>query len=220
MPRLFRRQKSTPEKKEVSAPPAVAPPKPAETTTSPAQAGAQHPRRRRGSRGGRGEQEARTRSSRRAKRRAGRSRRRSPRPPNGGHRAAARSGGGQRRRTAPRRAPLPAAKRELLVSVDAGERRVAVLEDDKVAEVYLERPDRRSIAGNVYKGVVDNVLPGMEAAFVEMGLEKNGFLYVDEIVIPELEGRGQGRKIQELIQRGQEILVQAVKDPMKTKGAA
>jgi ribonuclease G len=94
-----------------------------------------------------------------------------------------------------------------------------VLEDEKVAEVYLERPDSRSIAGNVYKGAVDNVLPGMEAAFVEIGLEKNGFLYVDEIVIPELEGRGQGRKIQELIQRGQEILVQAVKDPMKTKGA-
>jgi ribonuclease G len=115
--------------------------------------------------------------------------------------------------------PLPAAKRELLVSVDAGERRVAVLEDEKVAEVYLERPERYSIAGNVYKGVVDNVLPGMEAAFVEIGLEKNGFLYVDEIVIPELEGRGQGRKIQELVQRGQEILVQAVKDPMKTKGA-
>jgi ribonuclease G len=115
--------------------------------------------------------------------------------------------------------PLPAAKRELLVSVDAGERRVAVLEDEKVAEVYLERPERYSIAGNVYKGVVDNVLPGMEAAFVEVGLEKNGFLYVDEIVIPELEGRGQGRKIQDLVQRGQEILVQAVKDPMKTKGA-
>jgi ribonuclease G len=115
--------------------------------------------------------------------------------------------------------PLPAAKRELLVSVDAGERRVAVLEDEKVAEVYLERPDRYSIAGNVYKGIVDNVLPGMEAAFVEVGLEKNGFLYVDEIVIPELEGRGQGRKIQELVQRGEEILVQAVKDPMKTKGA-
>ncbi len=94
-----------------------------------------------------------------------------------------------------------------------------MLEDDKVAEVYLERPDHHSIAGNVYKGTVDNVLPGMEAAFVEIGLEKNGFLYVDEIVVPELEGRGQGRKIQELIQRGQEILVQSVKDPMKTKGA-
>ncbi|HZU19706.1 MAG TPA: Rne/Rng family ribonuclease [Gaiellaceae bacterium] len=124
-----------------------------------------------------------------------------------------------RRRTAPKRAPLPKAKRELLVSVDAGEKRVAVLEDDKVAEVYLERPERRSIAGNIYLGVVDNVLPGMEAAFVEIGLEKNGFLYVDEIVGPELEGRKGARKIQDLIQRGEKILVQAVKDPMKTKGA-
>ena len=124
-----------------------------------------------------------------------------------------------RRRQAPKRAPLPKAKRELLISVDAGEKRVAVLEDDKVAEVYLERPERRSIAGNVYLGVVDNVLPGMEAAFVEIGLEKNGFLFVDEIVGPELEGRKGARKIQDLIQRGENVLVQAVKDPMKTKGA-
>ena len=124
-----------------------------------------------------------------------------------------------RRRQPPKRAPLPKAKRELLISVDAGEKRVAVLEDDQVAEVYLERPERRSIAGNIYLGVVDNVLPGMEAAFVEIGLEKNGFLYVDEIVGPELEGRKSARKIQDLIQKGQTVLVQAVKDPMKTKGA-
>jgi ribonuclease G len=126
----------------------------------------------------------------------------------------------RRRREPPRRAPLPEAKRELLVSVDVGEQRVAVLEDDRVAEVYLERPERRSIAGNIYLGTVDNVLPGMEAAFIEIGLEKNGFLYVDEIVTPELEGKArQGKKIQDLISRGQTIMVQAVKDPMKTKGA-
>jgi ribonuclease G len=131
-----------------------------------------------------------------------------------------RQGGGRERRRQPqRRAPLPAAKRELLISVDVGEQRVALLEDDRVAEVYLERPERRSIAGNIYLGSVDNVLPGMEAAFVEIGLEKNGFLYVDEIVVPELEGRRHGKKITDLIQRGQQILVQAVKDPMKTKGA-
>ena len=100
-----------------------------------------------------------------------------------------------------------------------GEQRVAILEDDRVAEVYLERPERRSIAGNIYLGVVDNVLPGMEAAFVEIGLEKNGFLYVDEIVVPELEGKRHGKKIQDLISRGEQLLVQAVKDPMKTKGA-
>jgi ribonuclease G len=124
-----------------------------------------------------------------------------------------------RRRTPTKRAPLPPAKRELLISVDVGEQRVAILEDDVVAEVYLERPERRSIAGNIYLGVVDNVLPGMEAAFVEIGLEKNGFLYVDEIVGPELEGRKGARKIQDLIKRGQTVLVQAVKDPMKSKGA-
>jgi ribonuclease G len=129
----------------------------------------------------------------------------------------ARSSG--RRRTPTRRAALPAAKRELVISVDVGEQRVAILEDDRVAEVYLERPERRSIAGNIYLGVVDNVLPGMEAAFVEIGLEKNGFLYVDEIVGPELEGRKGARKIQDLIKRGQTLLVQAVKDPMKSKGA-
>ena len=99
-----------------------------------------------------------------------------------------------RRRPPQKRPPLPPAKRELLVSADVGEQRVAVLEDDRVAEVYLERPERRSIAGNIYLGTVDNVLPGMEAAFVEIGLEKNGFLYVDEIVVPELEGKGQAAR--------------------------
>ena len=124
-----------------------------------------------------------------------------------------------RRRTPTKRAPLPAAKRELVIAVDVGEQRVAILEDERVAEVYLERPERRSIAGNIYLGQVDNVLPGMEAAFVEIGLEKNGFLYVDEIVGPELEGRKGARKIQDLIKRGQTLMVQAVKDPMKSKGA-
>jgi ribonuclease G len=124
-----------------------------------------------------------------------------------------------RRRTATPRAVPPPAKRELLISVDVAEQRVALLEDDTVAEVYLERPESRSIAGNIYKGTVDNVLPGMEAAFVEIGLEKNGFLYVDEIVSSELEGRRHGRNIADLLSRGEEILVQAVKDPMKSKGA-
>lgn len=114
---------------------------------------------------------------------------------------------------------MPPAKRELLISVEVGEQRVAVVEDDKVAEAYLERPERRSIAGNIYKGTVDNVLPGMEAAFIEIGLEKNGFLYVDEVIAPELEGKSHGRKIQDLLSRGQEVMVQAVKDPMKSKGA-
>jgi ribonuclease G len=126
-----------------------------------------------------------------------------------------------RRRRTPtaKKAALPSVKKEIVVSIEVGEQTVAVLEDGKPAEVYLGRPGRRSVAGNIYKGVVDNVLPGMEASFVDVGLEKNGFLYVDEIVVPELEGRRQQRKIQDLISKGEEVLVQAVKDPMGTKGA-
>jgi len=96
-------------------------------------------------------------------------------------------------------------------------------DDYRIAELYIERRGGRSIVGNIYKGKVDNVLPGLEAAFVDIGLEKNGFLHVDEIVLPGVEapkrGRGGGRKISELLQPGQEIVVQVVKDPLKTKGA-
>jgi len=121
-------------------------------------------------------------------------------------------------------------KKTILVSAERGETRVAVLEakqkggKSNVAELYIERRGRRSIVGNIYKGKVDNVLPGMEAAFVDIGLERNGFLHVDEILTPDGEqaprrGRGGGRRINELIKPGQEILVQVVKDPLKSKGA-
>jgi ribonuclease G len=121
-------------------------------------------------------------------------------------------------------------KKTILVSAERGETRVAVLEAKQkggktdVAELYIERRGRRSIVGNIYKGKVDNVLPGMEAAFVDIGLERNGFLHVDEILLPNGEqaprrGRGSGRRINELIKPGQEILVQVVKDPLKSKGA-
>src|SRR5215218_9539451 len=94
----------------------------------------------------------------------------------------------------------------------------------RVAEIYFERRGSRSIVGNIYKGKVDNVLPGLEAAFVDIGLEKNGFLHVDEIVLPGIEkvkrGRGQsGPRIADLLAPGQEIVVQVIKDPLKTKGA-
>jgi ribonuclease G len=142
-------------------------------------------------------------------------------------------------------------KKQVLVTVDRGETRVAMLEAAgdpaaapksgssrrrkkkpevpagyRVAEVYFERRGGRSIVGNIYKGKVDNVLPGLEAAFVDIGLDKNGFLHVDEIVIPGKEqirrGRGSGAsgtRITDLLSPGQEIVVQVVKDPLKTKGA-
>jgi ribonuclease G len=194
-----------------------------EVTQPPAEAGAQptstKPRRRRGSRGGRNRRKPAGATSQTAPEdKPKQEEKKQPERKQQSQRSQRSQRSQQRRRQPPRRPPLPKAKRELLVSVDVGEQRVAVLEDDRPAEVYLERPERRSIAGNIYKGTVDNVLPGMEAAFVEIGLEKNGFLYVDEIVTPELEGRG-GRKIQDLLKRNQQILVQAVKDPMKSKGA-
>ncbi len=145
-------------------------------------------------------------------------------------------------------------KKLVLVSVDRGETRVALLEGSgnvsgrgsgsssgsrrrrkrgsrvspgfQVAELYLERRGARSIVGNIYKGRVDNVLAGLEAAFVDIGLEKNGFLHVDEIVLPGVEaprrGRGGGREsrqITDMLKPGQEIVVQVVKDPLKSKGA-
>ncbi len=121
-------------------------------------------------------------------------------------------------------------KKTIVVSADRGETRVAVLEAKtvksrrEVAEVYIERKGARSLVGNIYLGKVDNVLPGMEAAFVDIGLERNGFLHVDEILLPDGQqaprrGRGQGRRIDELIKPKQEILVQVIKDPIKSKGA-
>ena len=139
-------------------------------------------------------------------------------------------------------------KKQVLVTVDRGETRVAMLEASgdpgapsksrarsrrrkshevpagyRVAEIYFERRGGRSIVGNIYKGRVDNVLAGLEAAFVDIGLDKNGFLHVDEIVLPGVEqskrGRGNGPRINDLLKPGQEIVVQVVKDPLKTKGA-
>jgi ribonuclease G len=143
----------------------------------------------------------------------------------------------------------------VLVTVDQGETRVAILEaegdpvaaskgkeqpkgrssrrgrgrqkppqDWRVGELYVERRGSRSIVGNIYKGRVDNVLPGLEAAFVDIGLDKNGFLHADDIVMPGVEiarrgrGGGKGKRIGDLLKPGQEIVVQVVKDPLKTKG--
>ena len=141
-------------------------------------------------------------------------------------------------------------RKQVLVTVDRGETRVAMLEASgdpaapsksrsrsrgrgkrhevpagyRVAEIYFERRGGRSIVGNIYKGRVDNVLAGLEAAFVDIGLDKNGFLHVDEIVLPGVEqakrGRGNGPRITDLLKPGQEIVVQVVKDPLEDQGRA
>lgn len=108
--------------------------------------------------------------------------------------------------------------REMLISHDTHETRVAIVEDRRLVELYIERP-KRSVVGNVYLGKVKDVLPGMQAAFVDIGLEKNAFLYVDEVVAPEDIAPAARRDIQALLRPGQQLMVQVLKDPMGTKGA-
>ena len=113
---------------------------------------------------------------------------------------------------------MPAPVREMLISHDPDETRVAILEDDELVEFYVERA-RRSVVGNVYLGRVKDVLPGMDASFVDIGLEKNAFLHVDEVVSPEgAEDMPRGG-IASLLKQGQQVMVQVTKDPMGTKGA-
>ncbi|MHB1413444.1 MAG: Rne/Rng family ribonuclease [Thermoleophilia bacterium] len=108
--------------------------------------------------------------------------------------------------------------KQILVSAEPSELKVAILEEGRLCEIYVERKGHKPLAGNIYKGKVENVLPGMEAAFVDIGLEKNGFLYVEEVMVHEDPDK-RPKKITQMLKSGQEIPVQIVKDPMGTKGA-
>jgi ribonuclease G len=107
--------------------------------------------------------------------------------------------------------------KELLVNFGPHLSRLAILEDGQLVEFYVQHDDEEQTAGNIYKGRVENVLPGMRAAFVNLGLEKNAFLYVDDAAAEEREQKR--RPIQELLKVGQEIVVQVAKEPIGTKGA-
>jgi ribonuclease G len=129
---------------------------------------------------------------------------------------------------------------EIIINVSAGETRIAIVEQQSFAELHIERDHDRSVAGMVSKGRVTRVLPGMQAAFVDIGLEKAAFLYVGDYLDergqldPDLEDednprprRNRGRngnhrpppKIETLLREGQEIVVQVAKEPIGTKGA-
>jgi len=133
-------------------------------------------------------------------------------------------------------------QKEMIVSSNGHETIVAILEDDLVAEVFVERERQRGVVGNVYKGRVSKVLPGMQSSFIDIGLERDGFLYVDDVVdtmeefdklagdedeeggAPKGDRRNGGvdrpkPKIEDLLKEGQEIVVQVVKEPLGTKGA-
>jgi ribonuclease G len=138
-------------------------------------------------------------------------------------------------------------KREILISATSRETRVAILEDDRLVELLVDRPEVRRLVGNIYRGKVEAVLPGIQAAFVDIGLGKSAFLHASDVLEPEEEdleddeggngrnrngaagssagesgGRGANRKlpnIQDLVKRGESILVQVTKEPIGTKGA-
>jgi ribonuclease G len=133
--------------------------------------------------------------------------------------------------SAPRRTPrakaAPAPNNiEIIVNCASRETRIAVLENQKLMEYRVEREER--VVGSIFKGIVQNVLPGMDAAFVDIGLERNAFLYVADI-LPDDASDGspasirrselRRRKIKELIKPGQELMVQVTKGPRGTKGA-
>lgn len=110
--------------------------------------------------------------------------------------------------------------KKILVNCDNRATRVAILEDSKLVELYIERPLEQRIIGNLYKGIVANVLPGMQAAFVDIGLEKNAFLYVDDVYTDNDEKPYPARPaIEKLLNVGEEIIVQVVKEPFGSKGA-
>jgi ribonuclease G len=127
--------------------------------------------------------------------------------------------------------------KQILINAAPWETRVALLDDTTLAELHIERRAERGIAGNVYKGKVVRVLPGMQAAFVDIGLEKAAFLHASDLAAPELPPEvareddaaelveappvppREIRPIEERLQKGHEVLVQVSKEPMGSKGA-
>ncbi|MGN1010975.1 MAG: Rne/Rng family ribonuclease, partial [Clostridia bacterium] len=112
-------------------------------------------------------------------------------------------------------------KKEIIIRAESDETMVAVMEDRRLVELYIDRADEERLTGNIYKGIVENVLPGMQAAFVDIGLNKNSFLYIRE-VLPKVTAEDEtidNVGINDLLKKGQEILIQIVKEPTPTKGA-
>ncbi len=114
---------------------------------------------------------------------------------------------------------------ELLINVTPSETRVAYIEGGILQEIHIDRESKRGIVGNIYKGRVSRVLPGMQAAFVDIGLDKAAFLHASDIVLhtecvaDSEQKQFANRDIGQLVRQGQDIVVQVVKDPLGTKGA-
>ena len=127
---------------------------------------------------------------------------------------------------------------EILINVESQERRVAILEDRVLEEFYVEREDAQKLVGSIYRGIVNSIVPAIGAAFVDIGLKKNGFLYVQDLTQPDFEKmaelidkphnyetkNGQAKaspqiNINDMLKASQEVLVQVVKEPLGAKGA-
>lgn len=115
---------------------------------------------------------------------------------------------------------------EIIVDAGISATRVALLEDKELAEVYIERPDNERMVGNIYRGKVSSVLPGMQAAFIDIGYERNAFLYVGDAVSQREYAEEEDEiyqdvkcgSIDEILRPGQEITVQVIKEPIGSKG--
>ncbi len=111
-------------------------------------------------------------------------------------------------------------KEEILVNVTPNEVRAALLENGVLQEVYIERASRRGLISNIYKGRVSRVLPGMQAAFVDIGLPRTAFLHASDIApLADAANGDDVPNIKELIREGAEIMVQVAKEPLGNKGA-
>ncbi|NKF22841.1 ribonuclease G [Solimonas marina] len=108
---------------------------------------------------------------------------------------------------------------EILVNIGPQETRVALVEGGSAQEVHMQRASRHGLTGNIYKGVVQRVLPGMQAAFVEIGLERTAFLHVNDMVVAAAAHSASPPLITQLLREGEKVLVQIVKDPIGSKGA-
>jgi ribonuclease G len=119
----------------------------------------------------------------------------------------------------------PQIKAEILTNITPHETRVAIIENGVLQEIHVERENQRGIVGNIYKGKIIRVLPGMQAAFVNIGLEKAGFLHVSDVMPicseedEEIDLNSAQADVRKWLRDGQEILVQVMKDPLGTKGA-
>lgn len=108
---------------------------------------------------------------------------------------------------------------EILINIGPQETRVALVEGGATQEVHIQRAERHGLIGNIYKGIVQRVLPGMQAAFIEIGLARTAFLHVADMVVPGHEGSSEVPPIERLVHEGQHLLVQILKDPLGSKGA-